>query len=111
MPYTPDSGTIAIRCGKLSTAYSRHRAGRRAGASFATAASRSVTPGASRGDATRTHVPVLDLSDYTCLPGLIDMHTHLTDRPEDTADLHRVFLAHRRRDAAPVARKTPRPPC
>ena len=48
-------------------------------------------PGASRSDATRTHVPVLDLSGYTCLPGLIDMHTHLTDRPEDTADLTVYF--------------------
>ena len=39
----------------------------------------------------RRYVPVLDLSDYTCLPGLIDMHTHLTDRPEDTADLRVYF--------------------
>jgi imidazolonepropionase-like amidohydrolase len=33
----------------------------------------------------------LDLGDYTCLPGLIDMHTHLTDRPEDTADMKVYF--------------------
>jgi imidazolonepropionase-like amidohydrolase len=33
----------------------------------------------------------LDLSGYTCLPGLIDMHTHLTDRPEDTADMEVYF--------------------
>ncbi|HSD53188.1 MAG TPA: amidohydrolase family protein, partial [Burkholderiales bacterium] len=32
-------------------------------------------------------MPVLDLRGYSCLPGLIDMHTHLTDRPGDTADL------------------------
>ena len=35
--------------------------------------------------------PLLDLSQHTCLPGLIDMHTHLTDRPEDTADLSIYF--------------------
>jgi imidazolonepropionase-like amidohydrolase len=35
------------------------------------------------------------LGAYTCLPGLIDMHTHLTDRPTDTADL-RVFYTRSR---------------
>lgn len=28
----------------------------------------------------------LDLREYTCLPGLIDLHTHLTDLPQNTAD-------------------------
>jgi imidazolonepropionase-like amidohydrolase len=43
------------------------------------------------GGAAPPGVALLDLAGYTCLPGLIDLHTHLTDRPEDTADL-RVFL-------------------
>ncbi len=54
---------------------------------------KSVQANASRGDAAAPHVPVMDLSAYTCLPGLIDMHTHLTDRPEDTEKLDGVLLA------------------
>jgi imidazolonepropionase-like amidohydrolase len=46
--------------------------------------------------------PVLDLRDMTCLPGLIDMHTHLTDRPGDTADLS-VYYRRSREDQAPIA--------
>jgi imidazolonepropionase-like amidohydrolase len=89
-PFTPDSGTIAIRCGQLIdgvSAFARSdaliviRDGRIA----------SITHGASAGMAAATHLPVFDLSEYTCLPGLIDMHTHLTDRPEDTADLTVLF--------------------
>jgi imidazolonepropionase-like amidohydrolase len=89
-PFTPDSGTIAIRCGKLidgtgaeplTSALVVIREGR----------IRSVTGGAGRNDALATHLPVLDLPGHTCLPGLIDMHTHLTDRPEDTADLRVYF--------------------
>jgi len=89
-PYTPDSGTIAIRCGllidgvrglPLIDALVIIRDGR----------IKSVKADASGKDAAAAMVPVLDLRDYTCLPGLIDMHTHLTDRPEDTADLRVYF--------------------
>ncbi|HUQ09818.1 MAG TPA: amidohydrolase family protein [Steroidobacteraceae bacterium] len=90
VPYTPDSGSIAIRCGKLidglgTTALGNALVVIRDGRVM------SVKANASRGDAAEPHVPVLDLSGYTCLPGLIDMHTHLTDRPEDTADLSVYF--------------------
>jgi imidazolonepropionase-like amidohydrolase len=89
-PFTPDSGTVAVFCGRLidgiADAPQRDvlvviRDGR----------IQNMRAGSRRRDATATYLPVLDLSGYTCLPGLIDMHTHLTDRPEDTADLRVYF--------------------
>jgi imidazolonepropionase-like amidohydrolase len=89
-PFTPDSGTVAIFCGRLIDGSGAApfddtlvviRDGR----------IKSITRNTRRNAALETHLPVLDLSDHTCLPGLIDMHTHLTDRPEDTADLRVVF--------------------
>ena len=90
VPYTPDSGSVAIRCGSLidgiadsakSSVLVVVRDGRIT----------NVQPGATHADAVATHLPILDLRDYTCLPGLIDMHGHVTDRPEDTADLTVYF--------------------
>jgi imidazolonepropionase-like amidohydrolase len=89
-PFTPDSGSVAVYCGKLidgTGAAPRDRVlvvirdGR----------VKSVRDRARRRDATATYLPVLDLSSHTCLPGLVDMHTHLTDAPEDTADLTVYF--------------------
>jgi imidazolonepropionase-like amidohydrolase len=80
-PYTPDSGSIAVRCGRLIEGVSAVprrdvtviiRAGRIA----------ELTTNSPPAD-----LPSLDLPGHTCLPGLIDMHTHITDRPLDTADL------------------------
>ena len=93
VPYTPDSGTLAIRCGQLIDGATNlpH------GASMVLIRDgriKSIELGSGRGSAAATMVPVLDLTEYTCLPGLIDMHTHLTDRPEDTADL-RVYFSRR----------------
>lgn len=36
-------------------------------------------------------LPVLDLREFTCLPGLIDMHDHITETSNDTADMS-VYL-------------------
>jgi imidazolonepropionase-like amidohydrolase len=79
-PFVPGTGALAIRCGTLIdgvTDQPRHdvtvvvRAGR---------IEKLVT------GSNDTDLPALDLREYTCLPGLIDMHDHITERPEDTAD-------------------------
>jgi imidazolonepropionase-like amidohydrolase len=89
-PFTPDSGSIAVLCGKLVDG-SGTAPLERALVVIRDGRVKSVTGGANRRAAASVHLPVLDLSDYSCLPGLIDMHTHLTDRSEDTADLSVYF--------------------
>jgi imidazolonepropionase-like amidohydrolase len=84
-PYLPDSGKITIECGRLIDGLS-DTAQRDVFVAIDHGRIQSVgreppPPG------TRT----LNLREYTCLPGLIDMHTHLLDRPEDTADLTLYF--------------------
>ena len=90
VPYTPDSGTVAIRCGTLidgigDAPYPHMLVIIRDGRIT------EVTPDPGRRASAAARLPVLDLDEFTCLPGLIDMHTHLTDRPEDTADLRVYF--------------------
>jgi imidazolonepropionase-like amidohydrolase len=89
-PFTPDSGTIGIRCGQLIDGASNFSRGQ----SFVLIRDgriKHLEPGSGSGSPAAIGVPVMDLREYTCLPGLIDMHTHLTDRPEDTADLRVYF--------------------
>src|SRR5262245_6786934 len=81
-PYRPDSGDLAVRCGRLVDG-------------LADAVRESVTvrieggriAAVGEGVALPAGMPVLDLAAYTCLPGLIDMHTHLADTPGSTMDL------------------------
>ncbi len=42
-------------------------------------------------DASMADEEILDLTDHTCLPGLIDMHVHLDGLPED-ADDYTIYL-------------------
>lgn len=83
-PYT--SGSLAIRCGTLIDGVSSEPAHDTVitirGGKIA-----SVTHGtAPAGD-----LPLLDLSEYTCLPGLIEMHDHITELSADAADLTVYF--------------------
>jgi imidazolonepropionase-like amidohydrolase len=99
-PYAPDTGTLVVRCGQLIdglTPELRGPATVRIEQGRVVAVEAGTKPGTDR-----IAGPVLDLSDSTCLPGLIDMHTHLTDRPGDTADLS-VYYRRSREDQAPIA--------
>lgn len=102
-PFTPDSGTVAVYCGRLIDGVNATPL-RNALIVIRDGRVREVKPEARRRDATATYLPVLDLSGYTCLPGLIDMHTHLTDRPEDTADL-RVYFTRPAAESRRLARE------
>lgn len=91
------AGSIALHCGTLVDGVAPQpthdvtvviRGGRIA----------AVTPG----HAAVADLPSLDLRQYTCLPGLIDMHSHLTDQPEDTADM-KVYFTRTPQEVARLA--------
>ena len=86
LPYAPDSGTLAVRCGRLIDGLSDEVASDvtvmiENGRITAIGRDIAVPPGAR----------VLDLSDFTVLPGLIDMHTHVTDGSDGNYDLHAAY--------------------
>jgi imidazolonepropionase-like amidohydrolase len=90
VPFTPDSGSIAIYCGRLIDGSGAPPL-ENALVEIHDGKVKQVSAGVGHKAAADTLLPVLRLDDFTCLPGLIDMHTHLTDRPEDTADLRVYF--------------------
>jgi imidazolonepropionase-like amidohydrolase len=85
LPYVPDTGTLAVRCGTLID-----------GESSGTVRDAVVLIENGRISAVGTDLtppggmPVLDLSGYTVLPGLIDMHAHVPE-PVQVADLSEYF--------------------
>jgi imidazolonepropionase-like amidohydrolase len=96
-PFAPDTGSIAVHCEALIDGISAQpshdvtviiRDGHIA----------SLTGGSEHPKDT----PWLDLPGHTCLPGLIDMHTHLTDSPQGTADL-RVYFTRTDAEAARIS--------
>jgi imidazolonepropionase-like amidohydrolase len=101
-PYAPDSGTLTLHCGHLIDGVSPAAHGP---STLVIRAGRieSITPGLqkSHGDA------VVDLQQFTCLPGLIDMHTHLSDSAHETADLS-IYYRRTPAEQGVIARESAR---
>jgi imidazolonepropionase-like amidohydrolase len=104
-PFEPDSGTVAVRCGMLIDGLSDQAAIDqlvlvRDGRFERILAGSSDAPPSS---------PLLDLSEYTCLPGLIDTHTHIALYADDSADMtvyYRRSIDESSRIARENAKKT-----
>ncbi|HRC87909.1 MAG TPA: amidohydrolase family protein, partial [Thermoanaerobaculia bacterium] len=94
------AGDLAVRCGRLID-----------GLGGPPAENRTVVIEGGRITAVLEHspsaLPLLDLGRATCLPGLIDLHTHLMERPEDTADLS-IFLGRTADEADAIGRTNAR---
>jgi len=82
LPYKPDSGSLAVHCGVLID-----------GLADRTFSNKAVLIESGRivaiedVDKVEDKTALLDLSAFTCLPGLLDTHTHIADADFDTVDL------------------------
>jgi len=85
-PFEPDSGSMVVQCGALIDGLS-DEVGRNVTVVIRHGRITAVRPW----ESIPPDLPRLDLRDYTCLPGLIDMHTHIMEGPEDLQDLTRLY--------------------
>lgn len=95
----PDSGSIAVRCGSLIDGLADAP---QADAAVVIESGRITYVGP--GSGAPVAAKELDLGAYTCLPGLIDMHVHIADRPDDTRDL-RVYFTRTAEEQAEISKR------
>ena len=98
-PYLPDSGSVLIRCGALIDGRSDE---------VLSNVSVLIEDGRFSRIAARIEAPpgveVLELSEYTCLPGLIEMHAHMLESFEELVDLT-MYYGYTHRDYMEAGRK------
>jgi imidazolonepropionase-like amidohydrolase len=101
-PFKPDSGSVAVHCGHLIDGVAKTAQG---------PVTVLIVDGKVKSVAARVDVPKgvpqIDLGDYTCLPGLIDMHTHLTDSGHETGDLS-VYYHRTKQEQVAIGRESAR---
>lgn len=85
-PFIPDQGSLMVRCGQLIDGVADQAIPL---VSVIIEDGRITQVGS--GLENPMNLPVLDLTAYTCMPGLIDMHTHILESPENTADLREML--------------------
>jgi imidazolonepropionase-like amidohydrolase len=101
-PYAPDSGTLVVHCGSLIDGVSTTAHG---ASTIVIRNGRVESVGPGR--AAPAGLPLVDLSQYTCLPGLIDTHTHLADSGHETSDLS-VYYRRTPAEQGAIARASAR---
>ncbi len=80
---------ILVKCGATIDVESKRRTGPK---TFTVSEDRIIAESNGASSALINEVNVIDLSDYTCLPGLIDMHVHLTSQSGPRSYLERFTL-------------------
>lgn len=86
VPLAVDSGSLVVHCGRLIDGLASQP---KSNVTVVILKGRIASVEAGR--AAHDGLPVLDLPDHTCLPGLLDLHTHVTETPDDTGDMS-VYL-------------------
>lgn len=98
-PYAPDSGTLAVHCGKLVDGV----AATPLEDAVVVIESGRITYAGNAAGAPAIQ-PMLDLGTYTCLPGLIDMHDHIAEEESGGYDL-KSYLARTDAEQAAIAQR------
>lgn len=98
-PYVSGTGSLAIQCGALIDGVADQSA-----QAVTVIVRGGRIASIEQGYGKAADLPLLDLQGYTCLPGLIDMHDHMTEKSDDTNDMS-VYLRRTAEEQWALSRK------